>query len=54
MCERFGRDSYAAVAGQLLGCPVIVGAVGATKILHSGTVVTVDAKNGVVYSGDNT
>ena len=54
VCERFGMDSYAAVAGQLLGCPVIIGAVGATKILHSGTVVTVDAKNGVVYSGDNT
>lgn len=31
--------------------PIIVGAAGATKILKSGTSITVDASNGMVYAG---
>ena len=47
-----GEDSHAAIVGQALGIPVIVGALGATKILKSGTAVTVDAKRGMVYCGE--
>ncbi len=49
ICEIDGEDSHAAIVGQALGIPVIVGALGATKILKSGTAVTVDAKRGMVY-----
>ena len=52
ICERDGIDSYAAIVGQALDIPVIVGATGATKILKSGTTVTIDVVRGVVYSGD--
>ena len=51
ICEMDGDDSHAAIVGQALGIPVIVGALGATKILKSGTAVTVDAKRGMVYCG---
>lgn len=51
ICEIDGADSYAAIVGQALGIPVIVGALGATKILKSGTAVTMDAKRGTVYCG---
>ncbi len=51
ICERGGEDSYAAIVGKTLNIPVIVGAEGATKILHSGTTVTVDGKLGMVYCG---
>ncbi len=49
ICEIDGEDSHAAIVGQALGIPVIVGALGATKILKSGTAVTIDAKRGMVY-----
>ena len=49
ICEIDGEDSHAAIVGQALGIPVIVGAHGATKILKSGTAVTIDAKRGMVY-----
>lgn len=49
ICEIDGSDSHAAIVGQALGIPVIVGALGATKILKSGTSVTLDAKRGTVY-----
>jgi len=52
ICERGGVDSYAAIVGQALGIPVIVGAVGATKILRSGTAVTLDAARGIVVVND--
>ena len=52
ICEMDGEDSHAAIVGQALGIPVIVGALGATKILKSGTAVTVDAKRGMVYCGE--
>ena len=51
ICERDGLDSYAAVVGQALDIPVIIGATDATKILKSGTIVTIDTAKGVVYSG---
>ncbi|MGI6202178.1 MAG: pyruvate kinase [Eubacteriales bacterium] len=50
--ERGGVDSYAAIVGQALGIPVIVGADGATKILRSGTAVTLDAARGIVVVND--
>lgn len=53
ICEHSDTGSYAAVAGQVLGRPVIVGAAGATKILHSGTAVTVDSKKGLVFCSGN-
>ncbi|MBQ8510910.1 MAG: pyruvate kinase [Clostridia bacterium] len=52
ICEMDGEDSHAAIVGQALGIPVIVGALGATKILKSGTAVTLDAKRGMVYYGE--
>ncbi len=52
ICEMDGIDSHAAIVGQALGIPVIVGALGATKILKSGTAVTLDAKRGMVYCGE--
>ncbi len=51
ICEIDGTDSHAAIVGQALGIPVIVGALGATRILKSGTAVTLDAKRGMVYCG---
>ncbi|MBQ7982124.1 MAG: pyruvate kinase [Clostridia bacterium] len=52
ICEVPGVDSHAAIAGMTLDIPVIVGAVGATRILKSGTAVTVDGKRGLVFTGD--
>ena len=46
--EKSGADSHAAVVGLSLDIPVIVGAENATKILKSGTAVTVDAGRGIV------
>lgn len=52
ICERGGDDSYAAIVGKTLNIPVIVGAENATKILKSGTTVTVDGKRGMVYCNE--
>ena len=52
ICEAPGTDSHAAIAGMTLDIPVIVGALGATKILKSGTAVTVDGKRGLVFTGN--
>jgi pyruvate kinase len=49
--EREGLNSHAAIVGLALDMPVIVGAENATRILKSGTTVTVDATRGIVYSG---
>lgn len=48
IAEEDGVHSHAAIAGLALDIPVIVGAVGATNILKSGTIVTVDAERGTV------
>jgi pyruvate kinase len=49
--EESGATSHAAIVGLTLQIPVICGAQGATDILKSGTAVTADASNGIVYSG---
>ena len=49
--ETGDRYSHAAIVGMALDIPVIVNAENATKILKSGTFVTMDAEQGLVYSG---
>lgn len=46
--EEEDLNSHAAVVGLSLDIPVILGAVNATKILKSGSVVTVDGETGIV------
>lgn len=46
--EEDGKASHAATVGLALDIPVIVGAESATKILKTGSVVTVDAERGLV------
>jgi pyruvate kinase len=46
--EEEGQTCHAATVGMALDIPVIVGAGNATKILKSGSVVTVDAERGLV------
>ena len=48
--ENTDVDSHAATAGLSLDLPVIIGAKNATKILKSGSVVTIDAEYGMVRS----
>ena len=43
--------SHAAVIGLRLGVPVIVGVKNATEIIRDGTILTLDARRGLVYSG---
>jgi len=49
--EEDGISSHGAIVGMTLNIPVIAGAKGATKILKSGTTVTLDSSRGLVYSG---
>jgi len=49
--EEDGTNSHAAVVGLALDIPVITGAVNATEILKTGSVVTLDAVRGVVSNG---
>ena len=49
--EEKGANSHAAIVGMALDIPVIVGAENATRILRSGTAVTVNAEKGIVYAG---
>ena len=46
--EKAGKESHAAVVGLSLDIPVIVGAENATRILKSGTTVSVDPVKGIV------
>ncbi len=46
--EEGGLSSHSAIVGLVLDIPVIVGAENATRILKSGSVVTVDAERGLV------
>jgi len=48
ICEEMGDNAL--IIGMALDIPVITGARGATKILKSGTVVTMDASHGHVYN----
>lgn len=49
--ETGDRYSHAAIVGMALDIPVIVAARNATNILKSGAFVTLDAEQGMVYSG---
>ncbi len=49
--ETGDRYSHAAIVGMALDIPVITAARNAVSILKSGTFVTVDAEQGMVYSG---
>ncbi len=49
--ETGDRYSHAAVVGMTLDIPVITSARNATHILKSGTFVTMDAEQGIVYNG---
>lgn len=42
---------HAAVIGLRLGVPVIIGVKNATEIIRDGTILTLDARRGMVYSG---
>ena len=48
--ELDGKNSLAANIGLTLNKPVIIGAKNATKILRSGTAVTLNAEKGIVFS----
>lgn len=49
--EKGDLSSHAAIVGLSLDIPVICGAIHATEVLRSGITVTVDAAQGIVYSG---
>ncbi len=49
--EKEGYSSHAAIVGLSLDIPVICGVPYATKILKSGTIITMDATRGIVYCG---
>ena len=49
--ETPGINSHAAIVGLALDLPVLVGAENATKLLKSGTTVTLDCQRGIVFSG---
>jgi pyruvate kinase len=49
--EESSLTSHAAVIGLRLGIPVIVGFPNATELIREGSIVTLDAQRGLVYSG---
>lgn len=49
--EEKGEANNAVVLAMALDIPVIIGAAGATKILKTGTTITIDGGHGLVYSG---
>lgn len=51
--ELGGMNSHAAIVCLALDKPVIVHASGATKLLKSGTTVTLDAARSIVFSGNH-
>lgn len=42
---------HAAVLGLRLGIPVVIGLENATELIREGTIITLDASRGIVYSG---
>lgn len=50
VCEKNGGNSHAAIVGLSRDIPVILDAQNATKILKSGSIVTVNGEDGVVIS----
>ncbi len=51
--EEDSITSHAAVIGLRLGLPVILGVKNATDVVRDGTILTLDAQRGMVYSGAN-
>jgi pyruvate kinase len=49
--EEDGSQSHAAVIGQRLGIPVVVGVANATREVRQGEVVTLDIRHGLVHRG---
>lgn len=49
--EETGDSSHAMILAAALDIPVITAATGATKILKSGTTITIDGSRGLVFSG---
>ncbi|MBU4502578.1 MAG: phosphoenolpyruvate synthase [Nanoarchaeota archaeon] len=47
-----GATCHAAIVSREMGIPCIVGTEKATKLLHEGDIITVDATNGKVYKGE--
>ncbi len=52
--EAGGLTSHAAIVGLNLGIPVIVGASGATQVLATGQLITVETVRGLVHRGKAT
>jgi len=52
--DKGGRTSHAAIVSRELGIPCVVGAVGATKKIKTGDVITIDTtgSDGLILSGD--
>lgn len=50
--EEDSINGHAAVLGLKLGIPVIVGVHNATELIRSGTLLTLDVRRGLVYSGE--
>lgn len=51
IAEEGGLTSHTAVECISMGIPVIVGAKDAMKTIRTGTLITMDTRNGIVYSG---
>ena len=49
--EEASLTNHAAVLGLRLGIPVLVGFKNATEVIREGSIITLDAKEGSVYSG---
>lgn len=49
--EEGGLTSHTAIECISMGIPIISGAVGALNIIRTGTLITMDTRNGLVYSG---
>ena len=48
-----GMTCHAAIVSRELGIPAVVGTADATRALHDGELVTVDATRGVVTEGEH-
>jgi pyruvate kinase len=51
--EDANQNCHAATLGMRLGIPVIVGFKDATQLIRDGSIVSIDARRGTVYSGIN-
>ena len=49
--EEDSMTSHAAIIGRRLGIPVIIGFPSATTKINNGSIITIDAQRGLVYSG---